>query len=368
MEQEQNKPVSPSGLVKKLCEVVAAVDRVRKSGHNDSRNYDYATEADLVDAVRGELARRHIFIFPNVVSSTRTPLYVTRSGMQMFVTDCTMEWTFVDGETGETHTSIMHGCGSDDQDKGLYKAITGCEKYFIKNAFLIPTGDDPEKEKGSKEAQNTVAQRKIADYAKTSAASVQNRLIEFYPMKIGAVDCICFADSQCLAWMMDNGLKDLTVWASASKVRYMIRENLDAFTALAKRLAVTVKEISAPGTAESNAAATARSAVDAKVPQSEQKTFKRNGKEGSFLVVNWNGVKAACFDTGLWGELQLAQDNGRPVELVLEAGKKGPIVVGIKDWEKVDGKWRAPIQRDKEADAPPFDEHAYHATDEDIAF
>jgi hypothetical protein len=56
-------------------------------------------------------------------------------------------------------------------DKGVYKALTGSEKYFLMKAFLIPTGDDPEKEskderkevkQEQRQAAKKVAEQKIA--------------------------------------------------------------------------------------------------------------------------------------------------------------------------------------------------------------
>jgi hypothetical protein len=64
----------------------------------------------------------------------------------MWITDVEIDWTIRDGETGESLSFSMPGCGEDTGDKGLYKAITGSEKYALKNIFLIPTGDDPEKD------------------------------------------------------------------------------------------------------------------------------------------------------------------------------------------------------------------------------
>jgi hypothetical protein len=152
----------PKGLIIKLCEVMAEVGYVAKRGENEKHHYKYATEADLVDAIRDKLATRNIFLFPDVVSTDRALLYTTQSGSGMYITDVMVKWTFIDGDTGETRECHMPGCGTDMQDKGVYKAITGSEKYVLKNAFLIPTGDDPEKEeRGSKEAASEVAQAKI---------------------------------------------------------------------------------------------------------------------------------------------------------------------------------------------------------------
>lgn len=38
----------------------------------------------------------------------------------------------------------MWGQGVDSGDKGIYKAITGANKYFIYKLLNLPTGDDPE--------------------------------------------------------------------------------------------------------------------------------------------------------------------------------------------------------------------------------
>ena len=45
-------------LVRKLAEVMAAVERVPKNGRNEFHKYDYATESDITTAVRAELAKR----------------------------------------------------------------------------------------------------------------------------------------------------------------------------------------------------------------------------------------------------------------------------------------------------------------------
>jgi hypothetical protein len=57
-----------------------------------------------------------------------------------------MTFTWYDTETGESLVVEWAGSGSDKGDKGLYKAMTGAEKYVLLKTFLVPTGDDPEAE------------------------------------------------------------------------------------------------------------------------------------------------------------------------------------------------------------------------------
>jgi hypothetical protein len=127
-----------STLARKLAEVMAAVERIPKRGWNAHFSYAFATEADVVDAIRGELASRAIVLLPAVLVTHRDPLDKTT------LTTLEMEFTFIDGVTGERETRAWVGTGSDRDDKGVYKAMTGAEKTFLLKAFLIPTGDDPE--------------------------------------------------------------------------------------------------------------------------------------------------------------------------------------------------------------------------------
>lgn len=134
-------------LVKKLAEVMEAVERIPKRGRNTFHNYDYATEADIVAAVRSELAKRHVMLLPEVVSCDFRELQPNKDGKPRDpLTVLHMTFTFLDGESDEVIAKPWIGIGQDGGDKGVYKAMTGGEKYFLMKTFLMPTGDDPERE------------------------------------------------------------------------------------------------------------------------------------------------------------------------------------------------------------------------------
>ena len=141
-------------LVEKLAEVMGAVGWIEKSGYNDFHRYKYAQEADLVNAIRGELSKRSIMVFPDVQEVKRSEHVVeTSKGIRKtWLTEIAVVWTFVDGESDQKHSITVHGVGEDNMDKGFYKAFTGSEKYMLMKTFLIPTGDDPEKD-SQEEAQ-----------------------------------------------------------------------------------------------------------------------------------------------------------------------------------------------------------------------
>ena len=131
------KPARPKlSLVSKLAEVQASISNIAKDGYNDFQKYKYVMEADIVKACRMELARRHVMVFPAIQQ-------VKREGS---LTTIFTEYTIIDGESDERLRFSWASCGADKSDKGLFKAITQNQKYFILKLFMIPTGDDAETE------------------------------------------------------------------------------------------------------------------------------------------------------------------------------------------------------------------------------
>lgn len=127
------------GLVKKLAEVMKKVGYIEKRGHNAFHNYDYVTESDVVDALRDHLSNAGIMSVPNVEKITVEKL---EKGIIAFIE---VAYQFTDGN--ESIIVRVGGAGSDTPgDKAIYKAMTGAEKYALKQLFLIPTGDDPERD------------------------------------------------------------------------------------------------------------------------------------------------------------------------------------------------------------------------------
>lgn len=151
-------------LVQKLAEVALAVDRIPKRGHNDFHNYDYATEADIAEAVRKELATRHVVMFPNVVGMDWREGREGKDGRTTPICVLNVEWTIKDGESADEIKYHVPGAGQDSGDKGPYKALTGSQKYALLKLLQIPTGDDPERDSSSQSAQQRNGRRR-SDFA-----------------------------------------------------------------------------------------------------------------------------------------------------------------------------------------------------------
>lgn len=131
-------------LVAKLAGVMALVGRVQKRGRNTGQNYNYATEADVAEEVRGLLSEAGLILIPSVKSLAWREIHGSKGPLH--IATVMMDFTFTDGESSLTYSMV--GEGMDSGDKNVYKAMTGAEKYALMKFFLIPTGDgdDPEKD------------------------------------------------------------------------------------------------------------------------------------------------------------------------------------------------------------------------------
>ena len=151
--------MSEKTLVKKLVKVMQQVQYIQKRGHNKFHNYTYATEADVAEKVREVLAENNVIMIPNMLSH-EVMEKTNRQGNLEYIVTVNMEFTFMDGDSGEIITYHMSGQGQDAGDKGIYKAVTGAQKYALMKAFMIPTGDYPEADESVDERNNTKEETK----------------------------------------------------------------------------------------------------------------------------------------------------------------------------------------------------------------
>jgi ERF superfamily len=130
-------------LHSKLADVVAELGYVAKDGKNEFQNYRYTSAEAILSAVRGPLSAKGITLTPSLTAISDRE-YTTSKGKASIVTTVHVTFTFTDGATGEESRSEWAGQGDDPADKALGKAYTNAVKTFVRLAFLIPQGDDPE--------------------------------------------------------------------------------------------------------------------------------------------------------------------------------------------------------------------------------
>jgi hypothetical protein len=133
----------PTGIYLKIIAIMEVVERIAKRGQNKAQNYDYLMAEDVINEIRQECVKQKLVIMAGCTGVT-TIEGQSKSGGTQYLTTTAMEYHIVDAETGDKVTIPWHGQGQDSGDKGIYKAFTGSVKTFLRNLFMIPTGDDPE--------------------------------------------------------------------------------------------------------------------------------------------------------------------------------------------------------------------------------
>lgn len=152
--------LSPEALIiRALNCVMQEASYVQKTGENDFHKYSYATEADVLERVRPAMVKHGLVLIPSVqqVSAVDTHGNTTVSVHYTLAHVSGAIWP---------HQIIAAGCGNDRNkngigDKGLYKALTGANKYLLFKLFQIETGDDPEDSQADRdrEAANNSARQ-----------------------------------------------------------------------------------------------------------------------------------------------------------------------------------------------------------------
>lgn len=146
----------------KKAKATADVERVKKTGYNSFHHYAYATESDVKDGIRSILNENGLSLTNDLLNRVETEINTQKGTATK--TDLRMSFVLTDTETGYFEEYTMDGVAIDNGDKGIYKAYSGTIKYFLLDMFLIPTGDDPEKDspeiaqKGQQQPPNNAPQ------------------------------------------------------------------------------------------------------------------------------------------------------------------------------------------------------------------
>lgn len=173
-------------LHQKLLSVMEQVTYIQKKGRNTFHGYNYATEADVAEAVRAALITERLLIVPHLLSRASREI-TTSKGKTEYVTSVRVQYTVHDCDSKDVLVFEMEGDGQDPGDKGIFKAITGCTKYALMKLLHIPTGDDPEGDSKTDEAH---AAESAAAAPRITAAEADTLMNEITKQD-RSIDAVC---------------------------------------------------------------------------------------------------------------------------------------------------------------------------------
>lgn len=153
-------------IYQKLLEVRKSVDYLKKE--STSNQYKYTGSAQVLASVRDKINAMGLILVPKIIDKnllTETVEFIEKEKPKKtttYFTELTLSMTWVNADNpSETVECPWYSQGVDIAgEKGVGKALTYGEKYFILKFFNIPTdNDDPDafqkkfEQKASKESQ-----------------------------------------------------------------------------------------------------------------------------------------------------------------------------------------------------------------------
>lgn len=169
---EVTKENGKLNLYRKLLQVRKAVPYLQKG--EQGHQYQYVGSSQVLGALREELDKVGLLLFPNVIDSKVTITNVENKDKfgnskitSKLVTELKMEYTWVDVDSGEEITVPFYAQGLDTEgEKGVGKALTYAEKYFLLKQFNIATDkDDPDsfQNKVDNSSPNYISQEQVSE-------------------------------------------------------------------------------------------------------------------------------------------------------------------------------------------------------------
>lgn len=176
-------------LSEKLLEIQKAVDGIIKDGKNQSDKYDFASDENVLNAFRPLMDQHKLLLIP-LVTAAHLHEGTTKSGTSRYLTELTLTMIWHDVESGDRMEVPWYAQGVDlAGEKGVGKALTYAEKYFLLKFFHVPTKkDDPDNEgrtrTGEKRQRGTQAGREKAAYCRKAIPQMLTELYGENPEKI----------------------------------------------------------------------------------------------------------------------------------------------------------------------------------------
>lgn len=151
-------------IYQKLIEVRKAVPYLKK----DEKGYQFkfVSSSQVLGTLKAKMDSLGLLLVPQLVNKTVSD-HTTKDGGHNYFTEIEMEYTWINAENPqETITCKWYGQGLDSGEKGVGKAYTYSEKYFLLKFFNIPTDkDDPDafqSKVGSKVVSEPITKEQLA--------------------------------------------------------------------------------------------------------------------------------------------------------------------------------------------------------------
>ena len=140
-------------IYQKLIEVRKSCEYLKKD--NKGYQFDFVSSSQTLGTLRAAMDTQQLLLVPKVTAH-ETRDHTTKKGDHEYFTIATMSFTWINAENPEEQIECPWlGQGLDNGEKGVGKAMTYAEKYFLLKFFNIATDkDDPDSHQQSHKHQD----------------------------------------------------------------------------------------------------------------------------------------------------------------------------------------------------------------------
>lgn len=134
-------------VAKKIAQVIGKTKHVEKRGHNTGQGagYKYATAEDIAAECRVAMAEVGLIMIVDPIDRHDEDISSSKGNAGTYIS-MKYQVTMFDADSDECLQFHVFSDASDYSDKAVYKAQTGAIKAALRMIFLLPTGDDPDKD------------------------------------------------------------------------------------------------------------------------------------------------------------------------------------------------------------------------------
>jgi hypothetical protein len=132
-----------SNVFEAITAVMGDVAYVKKEGRMESgQRYKFVQAEDIVAALRPSMVQHGLCMFPTHIDKVLDETYETQRGGKMNRVVLSVQYVLAHGPSKTDCTVAAIGEAADSGDKACNKAMTAANKYALRQAFQIETGDD----------------------------------------------------------------------------------------------------------------------------------------------------------------------------------------------------------------------------------
>lgn len=132
-----------TNLFQRLIKVMRDVGTIPKTGNNSSQNYKFIEQALMMAVLRPLFVEHGIVILPEILGTE----WHRPEGAKQTTARCQMRFTLINADNpAEKIECLWSAEGADMGDKGVNKAGTSGEKYFLMKLLMLSDKDEPDAE------------------------------------------------------------------------------------------------------------------------------------------------------------------------------------------------------------------------------